>query len=55
MEQGESAMLVIETNSRIEEGIRAMVKLIRKGKSKYHSKAASRKNPIVSFVKRRDT
>ena len=45
----------LRPNTRIEEGIKARTKLIRREKTKYHPKAASRKNSSVFFVKRRDT
>ena len=55
MEQGESVMLVTEAKYHNRGRNKARTKLIRRGKTKYHPKATSRKNPSVCSVKRNDT
>ena len=55
MEQGENAMLVTEAKYQNRGRNQGKNQVDKKGEKKYHLKAASRKNPSVSFVKRRDT
>ena len=55
MEQGESVMLITKVKYHNQGRNQGKNQADKKRKKKYHPKAASRKNPSVSSVKRKDT